>query len=86
MNSITLRFGTVKTWLLDGKEARDALQKWADHGINIGIVSHKDTPEQQQDLLNALEFMDKIWLDWHEVEVTKEEARKYILDYGKTNS
>lgn len=82
-NSLTLKWGTVKGWDLETEEAVAALQKWADHGRTLSAAMHRDTPEQQQDLLAAIDLMDEIWLDWEGKQVTKEEAKEYVLNYRK---
>lgn len=58
MNSLTLKWGTVKGWNLDSEDARAALQKWA-------------MSEQKQALLEAIDHMDEIWLDWGVKQVSR---------------
>jgi hypothetical protein len=43
----------------------------------------KDTPEQQQALLDLIDLMDEIYLDWDGRYVTREQAKEYVLNYGK---
>ena len=82
LNSLTLKWGTVKGWDLHSDAAVAALKKWADFGVCASAACQKDTPEQKQALLEAIELMDEIWLDWEGVQVSKEEAKKYVLYYG----
>lgn len=82
MNSLTLKWGTVKGWDLKTPEAVAALQKWADCGRSASAMMQKDTPEQQQALLDAIDHMDEIWLDWEDKQVSREEAKEYIRNYG----
>ena len=82
MNSLTLKWGTVKGWKLETDEAKAALQKWADFGVSMSAMAQHDTPEQKQALLDAIDFMDEIWLDWEDKSVSKEEAKEYIRNYG----
>ena len=83
MDTLTLKWGTVKGWNVESDEATSALQKWADHGVCMSAAMQKDTPEQQQALLDAIDQMDEIWLDWEGKQVTREEAKEYVLNYGK---
>lgn len=83
MNRLTLKWGTVKGYDLETDEAVAALQKWADHGVAMSAMAQKDTPEQQQALLDAIDHMDEIWLDWEGKQVTREEAKEYVRNYGK---
>lgn len=83
MNSLTLKWGTVKGWNLETEEATAALQKWADFGHSPSAAMQHDTPDQKQALLDAIDHMDEIWLDWEDKKVTREEAKEYVLNYGK---
>ena len=82
-NSLTLKWGSVKAWHLDTDEAKAALQKWADHGASMSAACQHDTPEQQQALLEAIDYMDEIYLDWEGKQVSREEAKEYVRSYGK---
>lgn len=82
-NSLTLKWGTVKAWDIESDEAVAALKKWADFGMCASAALHVDSPEQKQALIEAIDFMDEIWLDWEGIKVTREEAKQYVLNYGK---
>ena len=82
-NILFLKWGTVKGWELDTDEAKAALQKWADYGVSISAMEQKDGPEQKQALIDAIDFMDEIWLDWERKQVSREEAKEYIRNYGR---
>lgn len=81
-NSLTLKWGTVKGWEIETDDAREALQKWADHGVSMSAACQHDTPEQKQALIDAIDHMDSIYLDWEGKFVTREEAKEYIRNYG----
>ncbi|PYS92493.1 MAG: hypothetical protein DMF62_00360 [Acidobacteria bacterium] len=85
MNRLTLKWGSAKAWDLETEEARVAIQKWADHGVSMSAMMQQSSPEQKQCLIDALDFMDEIWLAWEGKKVSKEEAKQYLLDYGKHN-
>ncbi len=82
-NYLTLKWGTVKGWHLKTKEAQAALQKWQDFGVSMSAMMQHDSPEQQQALLDAIDHMDEIYLDWDDKIVSREEAKEYVLNYGK---
>jgi hypothetical protein len=86
MNSLTLKWGTVKGWKLDDPEAQAALQKWAEFGYSMSAACQRDTPEQKQALIQAIDHMDEIWLDWDNKQVSREEAKEYVLNYGKSEA
>jgi hypothetical protein len=80
-NLLTLKWGTVKGWHLETAEAKAALQKWADGGVLMSAIMQKDSPEQKQALLDAIDMMDEIWLDWEGKKVSREEAKEYVRNY-----
>lgn len=82
-NILTLKWGTVKGWELETDEAKEALQKWVDFGMSMSIATQKDTPKQRDALIAAIDHMDEIWNDRGGVQMTKEEAKDYVLNYGK---
>ena len=82
-NVLTLKWGTVKGWNLETDAAKAALQKWCDYGASMSAMMQHDTPEQQQALIAAIDLMDEIWLDWEDKKVSCEEAKEYVLNYGK---
>ena len=82
MNSLTLKWGTVKGWELDSDEAVEAIRKWQNFGVSLSAACQQDTPEQKQALLDAIDHMDEIWLDWVNKQVTREEAKEYVRNYG----
>jgi len=86
VNSLTLKWGTVKGWNLDSPEAQAALQKWADFGHSVSAACQHDTPEQKQALLEAIDHMDEIYLDWDGKYVSREEAKEYVRNYGKATA
>jgi len=83
MNRLTLKWGTVKGWDLHTDEAKAALQKWADGGVSVSAMAQRDTPEQKQALIDAIDHMDEIWLDWEDKQISREEAKEYVRSYGK---
>lgn len=83
MNSLTLKWGTVKGWNVETPDALAAIQKWADGGVSMSAMIQKDSPEQKEALLSAIDLMDEIWLDWEGKQVSREEAKEYVLNYCK---
>lgn len=83
MNSLTLKWGTVKGWDLETDEAVAAIQKWQNYGTSLSAAMQHDTPEQKQALLDAIDHMDEIWLDWEGKRVSREEAKEYLRNYGR---
>lgn len=82
-NRLTLKWGTVKGWELHTDEAVAALKKWHDFGVPLSAMEQRDTPEQQEALLAAIDHMDEIYLDWDGKYVSREEAKEYVRNCGK---
>lgn len=82
-NVLTLKWGTVKGWDIATEEAKAALQKWADGGVCMSAAMQKDSPEQKEALLAAIDHFDEFWLDWEGKQVTREEAKEYVRTYGQ---
>ncbi len=81
---LTLKWGSLKSWNFESEQARELLEKWSDIGVSMSAMCHHDTPEQKQiicDLIDAGDF-DTVYLDWDDKEVSKDEAKEYIMDYG----
>lgn len=83
---LTLKWGTLKSWRVnpDGPAAV-ALQRYADGGMSMSAAMQHDTPEQKAaicDLIDALDA-ETVYLDWEDKHVSKEEAKRYVLEYGR---
>lgn len=83
MNSLTLKWGTIKGWHVETDAALAAIQKWADGGRSMSVMAQNDSPDQKQAILDAIDHMDEIWLDWEGKKVSREEAKAYVRDYRK---
>jgi hypothetical protein len=79
-----LKWGTVKSWdLADGSPAKAALKRFAELGMSMSAMAQKMTPEHKQALCEAIDALDntEVWNDWDNRAMTKEEAKKYVMDY-----
>jgi len=83
--SLTLKWGTLKGWRVESKRSKELLKRYIDIGASMSCAMQKDTPEQKQILCDLVDAIDceKIYLDWDGKYVTKDEAKKYILEYGR---
>jgi len=83
--SLTLKWGSLKHWdLSEDGPAFELLKKWHALGVSMSAMMHRDTPEQKQILCDLIDAADveNIYLDWDGEEVTKEDAKKYVMEYG----
>jgi len=82
---ITLKWGTLKSWNLEGNEkAIELLKKYKEIGMSTSAMYQDDTPEQKELICKMIDECDceTIFLDWDYNHVSKEEAKKYVMEYS----
>lgn len=80
---LTLKWGTLKSWSF-GEWAKPLFKEYSEIGSSMSAVLQKDTPRQKEILC---ELIDKgnfktVYLDWDDKEVSKEEAKRYVMEYA----
>lgn len=85
MDHLTLKWGTLKAWNLHSEKAKELLERYYDIGSSLSAMAQHDTPEQKAIICQLIDECDAetIHLDWDGVDVSKEEAKKYVMEYGK---
>ena len=81
---LTLKWGSLKSWNFNSDEAKALLHQWFDIGSCASAIMHHDTPEQKKlicELIDVGDF-DTVYLDWDGKDVSKEEAKDYVMNYG----
>lgn len=82
---VTLKWGTVKSYSIQNEETWKIMEKYLDGGSSISAMAQRDTPEQKQLLCQVLESIgEPVYLEWDGKYVSIEEAKEYILNYGKS--
>lgn len=83
--SLTLKWGTLKRWKYnENSPFHLALEKYFEQPTSMSAMLQRDTPDQTQYILEAIDACDgEIWNDWEGTIMTKEEAKKYVTEYGK---
>ena len=83
-NHITLKWGTLKAWDFDGnEEAVKMFKQYCEIGVSAGAMTQHDTPKQKEIICKLIDLMPgKIFLDWEGEYLPKEEAKKYVMNYG----
>jgi lambda repressor-like predicted transcriptional regulator len=80
---ITLKWGTLKSWNVTSAEGRALLKKYGELGNFMSAIMQRDTPEQKEIICKLIDLMPgEIYLDWDGRYVSKEVAKKYVLEYG----
>jgi len=82
-NYLTLKWGTLKSWHFDSDKCRALLTEYMEIGSSLSAAMQKDTPRQKEIICELIDECDgdTIFLDWDGVDVPKEEAKKYVIDY-----
>lgn len=80
---LTLKWGTLKSWEFHSDKAKELLKEYGELGSSVSAMMQKDTDRQKEILCELVDVgtFETVYLDWDEKEVSKEEAKKYIMDY-----
>lgn len=79
---LLLKWGTLKGWEVESEKARAAFKRYVGDGISMSAMMQKDTPDQKQALCDLIDAIDgEITNDWSGETLTKDEAKKYVLEY-----
>lgn len=80
---ITLKWGTLKSWKVTSDEGKALLKKYEELGSSFSAMEQKDTPEQKEIICKLIDLVPgEIFLDWDGKYASKEEAKKYVMEYG----
>lgn len=80
---LLLKWGTLKGWNVVGNEAAmTALRRYADDPTSAGAMQQRDTDGQRRAICDLIDAVNgPITNDWTGEEMTKDEAKKYVLEY-----
>lgn len=79
---LTLKWGTLKSWSFHGKKAIELLKEYNKIGSSMSAIMQKDTPRQKEILCELIDEgnFKEVFLDWDGKYVTKNQAKKYIMN------
>lgn len=82
---LTLKWGTLKSWNLTSEKGQELLRKYCEIGSSLSAMAQHDTPEQKDLIFQMIDECgaDEIFLDWDAKYVSKEDAKKYVMEYGQ---
>lgn len=83
---LTLKWGTLKAWNLTSEKGQDLLRRYHELGSSPGAMTQHDTPEQKELICQMIDECgdpEGIFLDWDGKYVSKADAKKYVMEYGK---
>lgn len=82
---LLLKWGTLTSWNVTGNDvALAALKRYHSQPVAMGAMQQRDTPEQKQALCDLIDAINgEIQNDWSGDVMSKEDAKKYVLGYGR---
>lgn len=83
-DTLYLKWGSLKGYDLESDAARAARDRYLDAGPqSLSAMAQHDTPEQKAALCDLIDAIDgEIINDWSGETLTKEAAKKYVMEYG----
>ena len=84
-DSLTLKWGTLKGWKIESDAMRAAFKAYAEVGYHsVSAMTQHDPDEQKTALCRLIDATDgEIWNDWDGVVMSKDAAKKYVMEYGR---
>ena len=82
---LTLKWGTLKSWdFTNSEKGAVLLKEYHKIGSSLSAMAQHDTPRQKEIICELIDLCDgdTIYLDWDGVDVSREEAKKYVLEYN----
>jgi len=80
---LLLKWGAIKEWDLHSKKGKQLLRKYLKTLKAGGLMMYDCTYENKKLICQIIDEanLDKITLDWTGKRVSKEKAKKYIMEY-----
>jgi len=84
VNSLTLKWGTLKAWSFHTDKAKELLREYGELGSCFGAMQQKDTPRQKEIICELIDEVDgTVTNDLTGDKMTKAEAKEYVRNYEK---
>lgn len=82
---LTLKWGVPKSWSLKLPETQSLFRKYADLGWSAGAAQQPNTDAHRVVLCELIDKLDAdtIGNDWEGTEMSKGEAKKYVMEYRR---
>lgn len=84
-NYLSLKWGTLKGWdFTNSERGKELIKEYCEIGSCVSAIAQKDTPRQKEIICELIDLCDDdtIYLDWYNKDVTKQEAKDYVMNYG----
>jgi len=82
---LTLKWGTLKSWKFNSDKGRELLKEYMEIGSSMSAMAQRDTQRQKEIICELIDEGDfeTVYLDWDGKEVSKSEAKEYVMNYGE---
>jgi hypothetical protein len=81
---IELKWGTLKAWRLSNPALDPLIEEYNKIGHSVSAMTQHDTTRQKEIICEMIEIVGKpVYLHWDGEYVSVEEAKKYVMEYGK---
>ncbi len=80
---LTLKWGTVKGWDNLSERSQEIIRRYFQDGIPMSAMADRPDEERRRILCELIDQLDgEIWNDWNDCVMTKDEAKRYVSEYG----
>jgi hypothetical protein len=81
---LTLKWGSLKSWNIESEAGQAALKRYFDEGVCMSAALQHDTATQKEAICELIDLVecDEIFNDWSGETMTKDEAKRYVREYG----
>ena len=82
---LTLKWGTLKAWQFHSEKAEELLNEYSKIGSSMSAMMQHDTDRQKEIICELIDEgnFKKVYLDWQDKEVSKKQAKKYVMTYDQ---
>lgn len=82
---LLLKWGTIKGWSDMMPEQVEILKRWNDEGVSMSAMCEDVTEKKKEIICELIDTMEdgQIMNDWSGKDMTRKEAKKYIMEYGE---
>lgn len=82
---LCLKWGVPKAWHMKSERTQGLLKKYADLGWSASAMMQRNTDAHRAVLCELIDALnaDTIENDWTGESMTKDEAKKYVMEYSR---
>lgn len=81
---VDLKWGTIKAWQIEDPETYKLLEEYYADGVSLSAAADHPDEHRRGILCQIIDRIGKpVYLDWDGKYVSVEEAKKYVMEYGK---